>query len=125
MLKKPAGREVVNGELRQENGGQFSVPRSSFRVRLFAHGCRGGFGAVGCWCGLDLAFGHDGGGATRFAVFVDLAIHNFHALEIFLDNFFPGELDVLFRLSASSLANPVDHVFLDHHTDLFREIGPG
>ncbi len=86
---------------------------------------RSGFEAVGCWLRLDLVLGHDGSRATSFAVFVYLMIHDFHALEIFLDDFFPGEFDVLFRLSTSLLPDSVDHVFLDHHTDLFREIGPG
>src|SRR6267143_535561 len=84
-----------------------------------------GFKAIWCWFGLDLAFGHDSGRATSFAVFVDLAIDDLHALKILLDDFFPGEFDVLFRLSACPLASSVDHVLLDHHTDLFREIGPG
>ena len=82
---------------------------------------RGGFEAVGCWRGLDLAFGHDGGRATGFAVFVYLAIHDFHALKIFLDDFFPGEFDVLFRLSACPLANPVDHVLFHQNPNLFGQ----
>ena len=80
--------------------------------------------AVWCRFGLDLALGHDGGGATGFAVFVDLAVHDFDALEIFLDDFFPGEFDVLFGFPAGPVAHPVNHVLLDHHTNLFRKIGP-
>ncbi len=80
---------------------------------------------VWCWFGLDLALGHDGGCATSFVVFVYLPVHDFYALEIFLDDFFPGEFDVLFCLLAGPVPHSVDHVFLDHHTDLFGEIGPG
>ena len=87
--------------------------------------CRRGFEVVGCWIGLDLALGHDGGRATGFVFFVYLAIHDLHALKIFLDDFFPGEFDVLFRLSASSLAHSVDHVFFDQNTDLFGQVGAG
>ena len=85
---------------------------------------RGGFEAVWCWLGLNLILGHDGGRATSFAAFIYLTIHDFHTLEILLDDFFPGEFDVLFCLSTGPLADSVNHVFLDHHTDLFREVGP-
>ena len=57
--------------------------------------------------------------------FVDLAIHDLHALEIFLDDFFPGEFDVLFRLSACPLANSVDHVLFHQNTNLFGQVGAG
>jgi hypothetical protein len=56
----------------------------------------GGFESVGYWLGLDLVLGHDRGDTAGFAVFVDPAIHDLHALEIFLDDFFPGEFDILF-----------------------------
>ena len=87
--------------------------------------CRGGIEAVGCGIGLDLAFGHDGGRTTSFVVFVYLAIDDLYALQIFLDDFFPGEFDVLFRLSACPLANSVDHVFFHQNTNLFGQIGTG
>ncbi len=85
----------------------------------------GGFDAIGCWTGLDLALGHDGGRATSFAAFVYLAIDDLHALEIFLDDFLPGEFNVLFRLSASPLANSVDHVLFDQYPNLLGQIGTG
>ena len=75
--------------------------------------------------GLDLAFGHDGGCATGFVFFVYLAIHDLHALKIFLDDFFPGEFDVLFRLTPCPLAHSVDHVFFHQNTNLFGQIGTG
>jgi len=72
-----------------------------------------------------LALGHDGGGATSFAAFVDLAIYDLHALEIFLDDFFPGEFDILFRLSAGPFANSVDHVFFHQNPNLLGQVGAG
>ena len=72
-----------------------------------------------------MAFGHDGGRAAGFVFFVYLAIHDLHALEIFLDDFFPGEFDVLFRLSAYPLANSVYHVFFHQNPNLFSQIGTG
>ena len=48
-----------------------------------------------------------------------------HALKIFLDDFFPGEFDVLFCLSACPLANSVDHMFFHQNTNLFGQIGTG
>ena len=75
--------------------------------------------------GFDLILRHDGGGAASLAFFVDLAIDDLHTLEIFLDDFFPGEFDVLFRLSASPLAETVDHVFFYQNADLFGQVGTG
>ena len=80
---------------------------------------------VRCLLGLDLILRHDGGGAASLAFFVDPAIHDLHVLEIFLDNFFSGEFDVLFRLAAGPFANSVDHMFLYQDTDLLGQVGTG
>ena len=93
--------------------------------RYLSNDRRDGFKAIWCWFGLDLAFGHDSGRATSFAVFVDLAIDDLHALEILLDYFFTREFDVLFRLSASPLASPVDHVFFHQDPNLLGQVGAG
>ena len=85
----------------------------------------GGIEAVGRGIGLDLAFGHDRGRATSFAAFVYPAIDDLHALQIFLDDFFTREFDVLLRLSPCPLANSVDHVFFHQNTNLFGQIGTG
>ena len=73
---------------------------------------------IRCRFRLDLILRHDGDGATGFALFVYLAIHNFHALKIFLDDFFSGEFDVLFHLAAGPLANAVHHVFFHQNPNL-------
>ena len=92
---------------------------------MFARGCWGGVEAIRGWLRLNLTLGHDGGCAAGFALFVDLAVHDLDALEIFLNDFFPGEFDVLFGFPAGPVAHPVDHVLLDHHADLFCEVGSG
>ena len=79
----------------------------------------------GACLGCDLILRHDGDGAARLAFFVDLAIHDLHALEIFLNDFFPGEFDVLFRLAAGPFANSVDHMFFHQDTNLLGQIGTG
>ena len=48
-----------------------------------------------------------------------------YALQIFLDDFFTREFDVLLRLSACPLANSVDHMFFHQNTNLFGQIGTG
>ena len=68
--------------------------------------------------GLDLIFRHDGGGAAGLAFFVDPAIDDLYALEIFLNDLFSREFDVLFRLSSSPLANSVDHVLFHQDPNL-------
>jgi hypothetical protein len=83
------------------------------------------FMAVGCWFGLDLALRHDGSGAARLTLIVDSTVHDLHVLEIFLDDFFPGEFDVLFRLSAGPLADSVDHVLFHEDPNLFGQVGAG
>ena len=80
---------------------------------------------VRCWLGRDLILRHDGDGAARLAFFVDLAIHDRYALEILLNDFFPGEFDVLFRLSASPFSNSVDHVLFYQDPNLLGQIGTG
>ena len=80
---------------------------------------------IRCRFRLDLILRHDGGGAARLAFFVDPAIHDLHPLEIFLDNFFPGEFDVLFRLATGPFANSVDHAFFHQDTDLLGQVGAG
>lgn len=80
---------------------------------------------VRCWFGRDLILRHDGDGAARLVFFVDLAIHDRYALEIFLNDFFPGEFDILFRLAASPFSNSIDHVLLYQDTNLLSQIGTG
>ena len=88
-------------------------------------GFQGTFLCVWSLFGLDLSLRHDGGGAARFTLFVDPAFHDLHALEILLNDFFPGEFDVLFRLAASPFAHSVDHMFLHQDADLLGQIGAG
>jgi hypothetical protein len=117
MLKKPLPRAVKG------RTNEYFLPPKHFTLndsRL-----TDGFETVWRWLRLDLALGHDGRGATSFATFVDPAINNLHALEIFLDDFFPGEFDILFCLSAGPFANSVDHVFFHQNPNLLGQVGAG
>ncbi len=67
---------------------------------------------------------HDGGGGARFVGFVDPAIHDFHALQIFLDDFFARDLDILLGVMAGPFADAVDHMLFDQDPDLFGQVGP-
>jgi hypothetical protein len=130
MLKKPASFSGSFGFfglscylVERNKPDRPDKPDEPNKPDCLSNDCRGGFEAVGCWLGLDLALGHDGGRATSFAAFVYLVIDDLHALKIFLHNFFPSEFDVLFRLSACPLANSVDHVLFHENTDLFGQVG--
>jgi hypothetical protein len=66
---------------------------------------------------------HDGRGRTSLLSFVDSTVRDFHALQIFLNQFFADHLNVLFRFAAGSFPNPIGCMFLDQYPDLFCQIG--
>ena len=74
---------------------------------------------------MQLGFGHDGHGRTGLGLIVDAAINDGHALQIFLDDFFTHDLDVLFGLAAGALPQAVGGMFLHLDSDLFGDVGPG
>ena len=52
-------------------------------------------------------------------------IDDFHALQIFLDDFLTGQLDVLIRAFSRPFPNTIDHVLFHENADLFGEIRAG
>ena len=72
-----------------------------------------------------LTFRHHGGGGTNFILFINSAVDDLHILQIFLHDLFARQFDVLLGLMPCSFADPINHMFLDQHTDLLGQISPG
>ena len=67
---------------------------------------------------------HHGSGGTNLILFVNPAVNDLHILQIFLNDLFAGQFDVLFALPSRPFADPINHMFFDQHANLFGQIGP-
>ncbi len=72
-----------------------------------------------------MRFRHDRRGRADILVQVHVMIDDFYTLQIFLDDLFTGELNVLVHLLPGALADAVDHVLFDENADLFGQVGAG
>lgn len=87
-------------------------------------GNRGHWRGEGRWRRrLKPVFRHDRGSRADVLLLVDVMIDDLHALQVFLNNFFPGQLDVLIGHVGGMFPNPINHVFFDEDANLFGKIG--